>query len=1096
MQRCDLVPGLRAIASLAALVCAALPALGADTDIYATSPPSGAATTPNVVFLLDSTSNWSAKSQNWNSADSWNKCKSLAEPALTTCKNIINTIYYSDAKTSALKRPWDAGFNVNKDSVELAQGQVQLRAFKLVLNDLVCSGKVDALDVNIGVSMLGDTGSVLSNGHSTGVMTFPVLPLSLSPVGGDTEGTCQQLVKVLDTIDARVSDPNYKAPSSANYGAAYYEIFKYYGGWSNPTLAGQPMPNGGSPADSPTGYGRLRYSNLNPLDHPKAFEDPSTRLKYTSPITAAGNCANNYVVLMGNGYPNAEPNNGGPTQFQGIGYTPPTLSPVTSDTSRFADEWSWFMANTDVSEQVGVQRVFTYTVNTYKDKADPDQVKLLKSMASVGGVGPSGYIEVGGDLYGLVFAFRNILINIAAVDSAFSAASLPVSTTTQGAYLNQIFIGMFRPDGNGKPRWVGNLKQYQLGIVNGTLDLVDAKGKSAVLGDSGFFTPLAESFWSHDSVYFTNLPSGTPLSASDLPDGGIVEKGGVAQNLREDNLQSSANRKVYTLQAGTTSAAALDLFTDANPAVASVFTAEEIAWARGEANVTSGPGMENMIGSYSSGATVASLGTTGARHSIHGDVVHSRPAAVNYGSGDVVVYYGSNNGFFHAVDGRKTGTTAGHELWSFVAPEHYGMMKRLRAGLPSLLLPETDSSGATYPSSAEKTPKDYAMDGPIGIYTRYSGSTLVEAILYPAMRRGGRVVYAFDVIDKLNPKLVWKITGGTAPYDKLAQTWSTPKSIALKPPATGDQPVLLFMGGGYDPAEDTNGSSGIGNVVYVIDGRTGSLIAAFDTDHSVPSDITVVDVSGDGVPDRAYFADVRGNLYRVDFPASGDLTASATWTGVTAVKIAAMGGKMFYAPDVVVTNKFVAVMVGSGDREKPLMVSTNDNFFVVKDTVGAARSVPLVKGDLTRVAKIDNVTMQPTNVVNPVVDAEGCYIELATNGEKAVNAPFTIAGTTYFGTNRPTPANAAQCTADLGEAYAYKFSLFCSAPTVTKLVGGGLPPSPVGGIVELLIDGKMTKVPFIIGGGEGGSPFKPGKPTPPISPVRTRLNWHIDNSNR
>ena len=135
-------------------------------------------------------------------------------------------------------------------------------------------------------------------------------------------------------------------------------------------------------------------------------------------------------------------------------------------------------------------------------------------------------------------------------------------------------------------------------------------------------------------------------------------------------------------------------------------------------------------------------------------------------------------------------------------------------------------------------------------------------------------------------------------------------------------------------------------------------------------------------------------------------------------------------------------------------------------------------------------------MVSPVIDPEGCYIQLATNGEKVVNAPFTIAGTTYFGTNRPTPANAAQCTADLGQAHAYKFSLFCSAPTVTPLVGGGLPPSPVGGIVELIVDGKPTKVPFIIGSGEGGSPFKPSKPVPPISPVRTRLNWHIENANR
>ena len=32
--------------------------------------------------------------------------------------------------------------------------------------------------------------------------------------------------------------------------------------------------------------------------------------------------------------------------------------------------------------------------------------------------------------------------------------------------------------------------------------------------------------------------------------------------------------------------------------------------------------------------------------------------------------------------GNKAGTRAGQELWSFIAPEHYGVLKRLRDGTP------------------------------------------------------------------------------------------------------------------------------------------------------------------------------------------------------------------------------------------------------------------------------------------------------------------------------------------------------------------------------------------------------------------------------
>ncbi len=289
-------------------------------------------------------------------------------------------------------------------------------------------------------------------------------------------------------------------------------------------------------------------------------------------------------------------------------------------------------------------------------------------------------------------------------------------------------------------------------------------------------------------------------------------------------------------------------------------------------------------------------------------------------------------------------------------------------------------------------------------------------------------------------------------------------------------------------------------MVYIINGLTGARLAALTTDYSVPSDVTLTDVNGDGTADRAYVADVRGNVYRIDFPASGDPLLPDTWTGVSAVKIASLGGKVFYPPDVVVTKNFVSVLVGTGDREKPLTTSTSDNFFMLKDTVGAPRATALTAADLTKVAQIDNTSMAPVvpdGTPSPVNDAEGCYIGLATNGEKVVNAPFTIAGTTYFGTNRPTPANTQSCSSGLGQAFAYQFPLFCVAPPKpTELVGGGLPPSPVGGIVVMNVNGTETKMPFVIGGGTGGSPFKPEKPTPPISPVRTRLNWHIDNSNR
>jgi type IV pilus assembly protein PilY1 len=387
-----------------------------------------------------------------------------------------------------------------------------------------------------------------------------------------------------------------------------------------------------------------------------------------------------------------------------------------------------------------------------------------------------------------------------------------------------------------------------------------------------------------------------------------------------------------------------------------------------------------------------------------------------------------------------------------------------------------------------------------------------EAMIYASMRRGGKSVYAFDVTNRTTPKFKWKIESGTTGFEALAQTWSMAKPIVYKS-TSGDPPVVVVMGGGYDVAEEKNAANQAGtpagNRIYFINGRTGALLASVATEYSVPADVTVVDLNNDGIPDRAYAIDVRGNLYRIDLPASDVLvpatSAGSPWINKQAVKIAELGGKAFYAPDVVVTSDYVAVLAGTGDREKPLLISKivgtgeSEGFFMVKDTKAGQppRNSALTASDLALVASINPDTMIAESVTpDASLLNNGCYIKLAPNGEKVVNAPTSIGGIAYFGTNRPTPAGTLSCQAGLGEAYAYKFPLFCKAPTSTKLASGGLPPSPVGGIVIIDIGGTPTQVPFIIGSGQRGSPFAPEQPQPAISPIRQRQFWYINNANR
>jgi len=217
----------------------------------------------------------------------------------------------------------------------------------------------------------------------------------------------------------------------------------------------------------------------------------------------------------------------------------------------------------------------------------------------------------------------------------------------------------------------------------------------------------------------------------------------------------------------------------------------------------------------------------------------------------------------------------------------------------------------------------------------------------------------------------------------------------------------------------------------------------------------------------------------------------ATWTMYQLADLS--GGtssprKFFFGPDVIVTRAFAALMLGSGDREKPLLESTHDHFFQIFD-----RSI--AKGAPTPTPSaivFDNLVATGST---SSTDGAGCYVALA-GGEKVVNAATSIAGNTYFGTNRPsTVADRFSCSANLGIAKAYAMPLFCVSPTGTTLTGGGLPPTPVSGIVTVGSGDTAKKVPFIIGApNPKNSAIEGSRVTPTIKVPRNRIYWYQEGS--
>jgi type IV pilus assembly protein PilY1 len=892
---------------------------------------------------------------------------------------------------------------------------------------------------------------------------------------------------------------------------------------------------------------------------------------YNSPVIS-GSCAGNYIIYVSNGpvQDNTADNTKATTWLSAAasaaGVTGATtqmsLSPTGSQ-SNVADEWARFMKNSP-------RRITTYTIDV-KPKVTgqtPGWTALLKSMADSSG---GKYFDGGSGSNGddIRAAMGTIFSEIQAVNSVFASVSLPVSVNTEGTYLNQVYIGMFRPDQKALPRWAGNLKQYKLGIVNDQLRTLDADDALAINSSTGFITECARSFWTPTTAdsYWAFRPqggckiSGTSYDNSNSPDGKIVEKGAQAYVLR-----STTTRLVRTCSsvfASCDSPGALLNFATTNVSKTALGEAgmtdtehaNVVAWQRGIDNLD-----ENGNGVL----------TTEMRPSAHGDVVHSRPIALDFGvdlngSGQVdfsesrvVVFYGGNDGLLRAINGSRDvtfdGVAPGKEIWSFVPPEFHSSILRLRKNDTTINFrgnPNQDDDPDNDITPAPQ-PKPYGMDGPITAYQKQS--------LFVGMRRGGRALYAFDInnivgipsaspaVAPEEPDLLWKVgcPNNLAPetdpddqadslddnctssdFEDMGQTWSSArvfKAAGYVDASTSVPLPMVIMGGGYDPCEDLDPVSddcrdnGKGHAIFVLDATDGSLLKKFQTERGVVGDVFVVNDTN-GLAKWAYAADLGGNIYRI----SGD-TASAPigatdpddWTvtkiadlGCSGISACEDNRKFMFMPDIVEKSGTYYLLLGSGDREKPLSIDENgdpywetaydttNHFFMVMDNPGNSSWLSSENSNCsTDVICLDSLLEIGPDNPDPddLAAKKGWYLDL-NDHEQVVTSAITLFGTTTFSTHTPFVPVEGQCSATLGTARVYNVRFLNASPRVgddrsAVISGGGLPPSPVAGKVTL--DNGKT-VPFVIGSSansalEASLPNSPSTGTQP----KSLTYWYIE----
>lgn len=661
----------------------------------------------------------------------------------------------------------------------------------------------------------------------------------------------------------------------------------------------------------------------------------------------------------------------------------------------------------------GNQRVRTFVIGIGDITSDPTTVGMLTDAATGSTkANSSGYYNATDMSTGLEFALLDILYDTLTEKSSFTSPAVATNEFDRTRHLDALYFAMFQPTqvGQNMPWW-GNLKKYK---VNGD-NVYDANNQIAFTQDTGDVKDTAKSFWSTHT------------------DGRDVAKGGVLSHLQsrssERNFLTDTGNGILSVNALTT--ADKSLIASAM-GVSDAEVPDYISWVKG-VDVDDDDGDDS---------------TADKRQQLVGDILHSRPLAINYGgaenSQDVRILVGTNAGVMHMF--KDNGDTV-DESWAYLPYEFWPLQPTLR-----------NYSGN----------RDYYGVDSSPVSHREGENTWV----FFGVRRGGHQYYGLDISSPDSPSLMWKIDKTTPGFELLGQTWSEPVVTYVNHKNAGQgKPVLVFAGG-YDTnkdADNVGSDDTIGRGVYIVNAETGALIWSVTSANydgfkdSMPGKVGILDSDKDGLVDRLYVTDTGGHVFRIDMP-TPDPSGDSLWT---VHKLASLGGdavaadrRFFYEPaiaqtvvdvknttttisaegqsvDVVVNQKipFDAVLIGSGNRSHPLGTSTSDKFFMIQDrniqTASITDADIAEQGGVIQLGDLFDVTSQPIH--NQLTQEQhqaqllayggkrGWLFNFTGVGEKSLSSAIVVSGVVYFTSYIPSTSSeaAAQCVASgVGRIYA------------------------------------------------------------------------------
>jgi type IV pilus assembly protein PilY1 len=320
----------------------------------------------------------------------------------------------------------------------------------------------------------------------------------------------------------------------------------------------------------------------------------------------------------------------------------------------------------------------------------------------------------------------------------------------------------------------------------------------------------------------------------------------------------------------------------------------------------------------------------------------------------------------------------------------------------------------------------------------------------------------------------------------------------------------VIVGEGYDtvhdtaalPANDDNVGAGIsmldlftGELIWRA-GRTNFDLEVSDMTRSIPSQIRVIDFSGNGFVDRMYAIDVGGQLFRFDI-FGGEVPADAVEGGVIArfggEGIASPGAtdtRRFYsAPDVSIftdtarNSRFLAIGVGSGYRAHPLDTSANDIYYSLRDSDLFTKldEDAYDNYDVAVDSDMQEVSGQINTVIGP---SDRGWKFTVPAGQMILSASATFDDSVFFLGFEPDLNATADCEVKPGDNFLYRVNVANGDPIADDLATITAADSDAARTTELDQNGIASTAVFLFPSGESGCTGAACSP-PPIGCIGT-----------